>query len=436
MDLFEINNTMDKKKPLADRMRPQDLNHFVGQENILGPGNFLNKIIATDNLVSMILFGPPGTGKTTLAHIIANKTQACFQTLNAVSSGVGDIRKMVEEAKNRSKFFHQRTILFIDEIHRFNKTQQDALLPYVENGTVILIGATTENPYFEVNSALLSRTKVVRLRPLEPDEIVKILKAALSDIENGLGSNQVRFNEESLRYIANLSGGDGRRSLNILEQVVFMLETTEQLEMTVEVVQEIVGEKVQLYDKQGDYHFDVVSAFIKSMRGSDPNAALHYLARMLESGEDVKFIARRIVICAAEDVGLADPQALIIATSMAQAVQFLGMPEARIPLSQAVIYIATAPKSNTAYIGIDQALNDVRHKDCGQVPLDLRDSHYSGAKDLGHGQQYLYPHDFTGGFVCQQYLPDNLSGTIYYQPTSYGKELQILERMELLRKKC
>lgn len=426
MDLFAYSNQEENNQtaPLAVRMRPRNLDEFIGQNEIIGRDKFLRKMIDGDNLPSMILFGPPGTGKTTLAQIIANTTGSYFEKLNAVSAGIADIRKIVEAAKERLGFYRQRTIVFIDEIHRFNKGQQDVLLPYVEDGRIILIGATTENPYFEVNAALLSRMRVVRLKSLGVLELVEIMQQAMKDIERGLGSFNIEYTQEALTIIAELSGGDARIALNIIEQSVTMMRSSNETELTIEILKEVVGERVQRYDKSGDHHYDTVSAFIKSMRGSDPDAALHYLARMIVAGEDVKFIARRIVICAAEDVGNADPQALVVAMSAAQAVQFIGMPEAQIILSEAVIYISTAPKSNASYMAVAQAINDVKQKDCGQIPLHLRDAHYPGAKKMGHGLDYLYPHDYEGNYIEQQYLPDNLKDTIYYRPTENGQELK------------
>lgn len=439
MDLFSNNayfpESDQREKPLAVRMRPEKIAQFIGQEKIIGSGTFLRQMLDTDNIPSILLFGPPGTGKTTLANVIAHTTGAYFEQLNAVSAGIADIRKVVEASKGRLLTRRQRTILFIDEIHRFNKAQQDALLPHVENGTVILIGATTENPYFEVNSPLLSRMRVEELEPLKQGEIIRILEAALKDTDRGLGELQLEYEKGVLELIADTSGGDARIALTILEQASQMLLNVSPAILTKDMIRLVSAEKIQIYDRRGDNHYDVVSAFIKSMRGSDPDAALHYLARMLEAGEDIKFIARRIVICAAEDVGNADPQALILAMAAAQAVQFIGMPEARIPLSQAVTYIASAKKSNAAYLAIDQAMEDVKKMNCGPVPQHLRDRHYKGAAKLGRGQGYLYPHDYPDAIVKQQYLPDQLTGKVYYQPKKIGKEIEFCERLQRIKEK-
>ncbi|SDF10786.1 putative ATPase [Sporolituus thermophilus DSM 23256] len=422
----------EKKAPLAVRMRPRSLDEFVGQQHLVGPGRFLRRMLKAGTLPSLLLFGPPGTGKTTLAYLIANAAGCHFEKLNAVAAGVADVRKQVEAAQERLRLYGQRTILFIDEIHRFNKGQQDALLPFVEDGTIILIGATTENPYFEVNSPLLSRMRITKLEPLSEGEIVQILERALTD-ERGLGDRRLAWDDDALIIIARAAGGDARIALNILEQAAWQLEETGEGRITAAVLEAVMGERIHRYDKSGDSHYDVISAFIKSLRGSDPDAALHYLARMLEAGEDVNFIARRLVISAAEDVGNADPQALIIASAAAQAVHFIGLPEARIILAQAVTYIACAPKSNASYLAIEQALADVRGKNYGEVPLHLRDTHYRGAKALGHGQGYLYPHDYPGGWVHQQYLPTPLAGTVYYRPGQRGYERQIRQYLEQLR---
>lgn len=417
MNLFdaaadEINR---KNQPLADRMRPQNLKDFVGQENIF---NQLKKMIESENFQSMIFYGAPGTGKTSLAKIIANTAAANFIKINAALSGISELRAIIKDAADSRNFYHKNTILFIDEIHRFNKSQQDFLLPYVEDGRIILIGATTENPFFEVNAALLSRVKIIRLEKLSAADIEKILLKAVS-IEKILS-----VEDDALNIIADYADGDARIALNILEQLIF------ENAVTVENLKKILGESIRKYDKDGDNHFDTASAFIKSMRGSDPNAAIYYLAKMIDGGEDIKFIARRIVICAAEDVGNADPMALILANAAAQAVQFVGLPEARIILAQAVTYIAGAPKSNAAYLAIDSALADIKSSD--EVPINLRDSHYKGAKFFGYGKNYKYPHDFKNHFVKQQYLPDSKINSRYYQPTEQGAELQIKNRLKEL----
>ena len=415
-------------EPLAMRMRPQNFEEFIGQDTIAGKGRPLRQMIERDQIPSMLFFGPPGTGKTTLAEMIAKKTNSDFQKLNAVSSGIADIRKIVEKAAEQRRYYQRRTIIFIDEIHRFNKSQQDVLLPYVEDGRLVLIGATTENPYFEVNHALLSRVRVIRLQSLSEGQLVRILRQALSEEVRGLGRYQLVCSDEILQAMAGIAGGDARMALNLLEQAAAITQTGGEIDEA--VLREIVGERLQRYDKNGDNHYDTVSAFIKSMRGSDPDAALHYLARMLAAGEDVNFIARRVAIAAAEDVGNADPQALVLAMAAVQAVQFLGMPEARIPLAQAVTYIAAAPKSNAAYLAVDAALADVRSKNCGAVPLHLRDAHYKGAAKLGHGADYKYPHDYPGHFVRQTYLPEEISGSRYYQPSESGREKELKQYLE------
>lgn len=433
MDLFssaaqnqEKTAGINSNRPLSVRMRPQNFDEFVGQNESVGKGHFLRLMIENDTIPSLILFGPPGTGKTTLAQMIATMTKSHFKQINAVSSGISDIRKIVDEAQEQRKFYNTRTIIFIDEIHRFNKSQQDILLPYVEDGRLILIGATTENPYFEVNHALLSRVRVIRLQALTDNQMIQIMQQALNNKERGLGEYNTTCDTTCLQIIAQVSSGDARVALNLLEQSTIIAHGSNTA-VTEKILQDIIGEKLQSYDKHGDNHYDTVSAFIKSMRGSDPDAALHYLARMIASGEDVNFIARRIAICAAEDVGNADPQALILAMSTVQAVQFLGMPEARIPLAQAVTYIACAPKSNAACLSIDNALADVRHKDCGPVPPHLRDAHYKSAAKLGHGIDYKYAHDYNDHFVVQQYLPDKLIGQKYYYPTDNGSEKTLKE---------
>ncbi len=416
MDLFSNINDDKKYQPLAERMRPQTLSDFAGQEKILR--GTLGKMISQGQTPSLIFFGAPGTGKTTLAKIIANTTKSNFIKVNAALSGIAELRGIVKEAQDQRKFYGKQTILFIDEIHRFNKGQQDFLLPYVEDGRIILIGATTENPFFEVNAALLSRVKIVRLEKLSTADIKKILLRAVE---------QEKFivEERALDIIADFSDGDARMALNLLEQASFSEK------ISVETLGELLGEKIRRYDKKGDNHYDTASAFIKSMRGSDPDAAIYYLAKMIDGGEDVKFIARRIVICAAEDVGNADPQALILANAAAQAVQFVGLPEARIILAQAVTYIAAAPKSNAAYLAIDKALADVKSSQ-GEVPKHLRDTSYKGAKTFGHGVGYKYPHDFENHFVRQQYLPDKKISAHYYEPTTQGAEAAIKRRLENL----
>jgi putative ATPase len=414
-------------------MRPRDFHEFLGQNAVIASGKFLRRMIEADTVPSIILFGPPGTGKTTLALLIASKTGAHFEKLNAVTAGIADIRKVVEASKERLRLYRKATILFIDEIHRFNKTQQDALLPHVENGTVTLIGATTENPYFEVNAPLLSRARIMRLELLSAEDVIAVLRQALTDRERGLGGLELIWEESALGLIASVAGGDARVALNLLEQTAMSLGKSQSL--TADAVELVAGDVIQRYDKQGDNHYDVASAFIKSMRGSDPDAALHYLARMLAAGEDVKFIARRIVICSAEDIGNADPQALVVANAAAQAVQFVGMPEAALILAQAVTYLATAPKSNSSTLAIGQALADVKSKDCGPPPAHLRDAHYKGASALGHGQGYLYPHDFPGAWVEQQYLPEKLKQVKYYQPTDRGYEAKIRDNLKNKRTK-
>lgn len=436
INLFEYNQARtERDKPLAYRMRPRNLDELFGQEHILGEGKLLYRAIKADRINSLILYGPPGTGKTSIAQVIANQTKADYVRLNAVTSGVKELREVIEQARNNLILHNKRTILFIDEIHRFNKAQQDALLPAVEEGIIILIGATTENPYFEVNSPLLSRSRIFRLNPLSEEDIIAILKRALTDSERGLGEYNVEISDKDLKLIASLSEGDARTALNALELAV--LTTPPDQEGVIRINEEIIAESLQKkvlnYDKDGDNHYDVVSAFIKSMRGSDPDAALFWLARMLEAGEDPKFIARRVIVHAAEDVGLADPMALLVAVAAARAVEFVGMPEAQIPLAEAVLYIATSPKSNSVCKGISAAMNYVRNNKTGAVPLHLRDASYRGAEKLGHGLDYKYPHDYPGHYVRQQYLPDGLEDLKFYYPGEEGKEGQIKDRLEKLK---
>lgn len=437
MDLFDMNRQQQLKRqaPLAVRMRPRNLDEFVGQEHIVGPGKLLRRAIEADQLTSVIFYGPPGTGKTTLARVIANSTRAFFEQLNAVTSGVADIKAVVKDAKDRLGMYDQRTILFVDEIHRFNKSQQDALLPYVEDGTVILIGATTENPYFEVNAPLLSRSRIFPFRSLQDLDLIKLIKNALSDAERGLGSYKVKVHDEAIRHIVNIANGDARSALNAIELAVLTTPADQEGErhITLEVAEESIQKRAVIYDKSGDQHYDVISAFIKSIRGSDPDAALHWLARMLYAGEDPRFIARRLLVHAAEDVGMADPNALVVAMSAAYALEYVGLPEARLPLAEATIYLATAPKSNAVYMGIDDALKDVENTKLGPVPIHLRDSHYKGAANLGHGKGYKYPHDYEGNYIEQEYLPEELKGVKYYQPYDNGYEKDIKERMSKLK---
>lgn len=410
--------------PLAHRMRPEKLEEFVGQRHLVGEGKLLYRLIKADRLSTAIFYGPPGTGKTTLAKIIASESKYPFRQLNAVSAGVKDIREVAEEARNPILNPGGKVVLFFDEIHRLNKGQQDVLLPYVEEGTLVLIGATTENPYFEINKALISRSTVFRFYPLQVEDILTLLRRAIADEQKGLGRFPVYVEEEALEHFALISDGDARRALNALELAFLTtpLDSQGRINITLEVAENSIQEKAVRYDKSGDSHYDVISAFIKSMRGSDPQATLHYLARMLHAGEDINFIARRIVIAAAEDVGLANPRALEVAVAAAEAVRMVGMPEARIILAQAALLVALSPKSNSAYLGIDRALEDVRSKNTGEVPPHLRDASYKGARELGHGKGYRYPHDYPGHYVEQQYLPDELKGAEYYIPTQQGAE--------------
>ncbi|OPJ58093.1 replication-associated recombination protein A [Clostridium oryzae] len=430
MDLFDMANQKKNinAKPLAERVRPETLEEYIGQQHLIGKGKMLYRAITTDTLSSAIFYGPPGVGKTTLARIIANRTKANFVELSAVSAGTADVKKIITEADNNLKLYGKKTILFLDEVHRFNKSQQDSMLPYVEKGTIILIGATTENPYFEVNNALLSRSMIFQLKPLCDEDVITALKNALKN-PKGFGNMDIEVEPEVFKYFALHSGGDIRKALNALDMAVnTSAKASGKIIITEEDAQECIQRSVNLYDKNGDNHYDTISAFIKSMRGSDPDAAVYYLAKMLDAGEDPMFIARRIVILASEDIGNADPLALAVAVNAMNAVHMLGMPECRITLSQAAIYAACAPKSNAAINAIDEALNDVRAKKDSGIPNYLKDAHYKGAAKLDHGIGYKYPHSF-GGFVEQQYLPDSHKDIIYYKPTENGTEAKIKDRL-------
>ena len=437
MDLFEYmrEQNMESESPLASRLRPTTLDEVVGQQHIVGKDKLLYRAIKADKLSSIIFYGPPGTGKTTLAKVIANTTSAEFKQINATSAGKKDMEEVVQQAKNNQGMYGKKTILFIDEIHRFNKGQQDYLLPFVEDGTIILIGATTENPYFEVNSALLSRSIIFELKELGKEDIKVLLQRAVNDKEKGMGSYHATIDEDALEFLADVCNGDARAALTAIELGILTTERSEdgQIHITIDVASECIQKRVISYDKTGDNHYDTISAFIKSMRGSDPDAAVYYLARMLYAGEDIKFIARRIMICASEDVGNADPMAIVVATSAAQAVERIGMPEAQIILSQAVTYVACAPKSNAAYGAIEAAMGAVRNNITPPVPTHLQDAHYKGAEKLGHGLGYKYAHDYPNHYVEQQYLPDALVGTKFYQPTEMGYEKQIREHFEKIK---
>lgn len=433
MDLFTMSmeEKLKKNAPLADRMRPTTIKDFVGQKHLLGEGKFLYRSIKADRITSMILFGPPGIGKTTLAMIIANSTNMRFEKLSAVTSGVKDIREVMDKAEENLKLYNKRTILFIDEIHRFNKAQQDALLPFVERGIIILIGATTENPYFEVNKALLSRAMVLVLESLSRSDLLELINRALSDKDHGLGKNNITLTPDAIDYLITVSEGDGRVLLNSLEIGVLSTPPNDKgiIELDLDKIKESIQIKSARYDKGGEEHYDTISAFIKSMRGSDPDAAIYWLAKMINAGEDPKFIARRIIIAASEDVGNADPNALQVAISAFNAVNTVGMPEGRIPLAQAAIYVATAPKSNKSYMAINKALDDIRNHEIGRVPTHLRSTGYSGAAKLGNGKGYKYPHDYTRNYVVQDYLPEEFRGVKYYDPTENGYEKVIKERL-------
>jgi putative ATPase len=423
--------------PLAARMRPRALEEFVGQEHLLHPGAALRTMIERDTLQSMILFGPAGTGKSSLALLIAHRTKAQFETFSAVTSGVADVRRVIKIATQRRKAEGRRSILFVDEIHRFNKAQQDAFLPHVEDGTIILIGSTTENPFFSVTSPLLSRCRLFTFEPLTPEHVGAIVRRALEDRERGLGALGVEMRPEALDHLLNISGGDARAALNGLETAVEVAREGGGKPLVIEVghVEEAVQRRLLAYDKAGDMHYDVASAFIKSMRGSDPDAALHWLARMIKAGEDPRFIARRIIIQAAEDVGNADPMALLVATAAAHAVEYVGLPEAQIPLAQATIYVATAPKSNASYLGIARAMEDIEQRIPPPVPRHLRGTGYGGAARLGSGEGYLYPHEYPGHFIPQEYLPPDFKSQNYYEPSDQGLEREIAERLRRWRER-
>ena len=436
MDLFEYarEQNMEKEAPLASRLRPVTLEEVVGQQHIIGRDKLLYPAIKADKLSSVIFYGPPGTGKTTLAKVIAHTTSAEFTQINATVAGKKDMEAVVEKAKQLRGMYRKKTILFVDEIHRFNKGQQDYLLPFVEDGTIILIGATTENPYFEVNGALISRSSIFELRPLEKEDIKTLIKRAVYDKEKGMGSYGAKIDEDAMEFLADVSGGDARNALNAVELGILTTERGEdgKIHLTLEVASECIQKRVVRYDKTGDNHYDTISAFIKSMRGSDPDAAVYYLAKMLRAGEDIKFIARRIMICASEDVGNADPMALTVAVSAAQAVERIGMPEAQIILSQAVLYVASAPKSNSACNAIFSALENVE-KYKTTVPSHLQDAHYKGAQNLGRGTGYKYAHDYPDHYVKQQYLPDEIKTARFYEPGELGYEKVIGERLKKLR---
>ena len=439
MDLFEYakSKTMERESPLASRLRPRTLDEVVGQQHIVGKDKLLYRAIKADKLTSVIFYGPPGTGKTTLAKVIANTTSANFTQINATVAGKKDMEEVVKQAQDTLGMYGKKTILFIDEIHRFNKSQQDYLLPFVEDGTVILIGATTENPYFEVNGALLSRSIVFELKALEIPEIKELILRAVQDTERGMGSYQAMIDEDALDFLADMAGGDARSALNAIELGILTTPRGEdgKIHITLEVASECIQKRVVRYDKDGDNHYDIISAFIKSMRGSDPDAAVYYLAKMLYAGEDVKFIARRVMILASEDIGNADPQAIQVAVAAAQAVERVGMPESQIILAQAAAYMACAPKSNSAVNAIFAAMDSVKHKRT-TVPAHLQDAHYGGHEKLGHGIGYKYAHDFPNHYVEQQYLPSEILGETFYELSDMGYEKKLKEHMEKIREQA
>ncbi len=433
IDLFRDAHEANLKRaqPLAARMRPRSLDEFAGQEHFLGEGKLLRRLLQADRLSSVIFYGPPGCGKTALAHVIAHHTQCVFRQVNAVAVGIKEVREMLEEARAELADSGRRTILFVDELHRFNRTQQDVLLPDVEEGRIILIGATTQNPFFAINSPLLSRSQIFTFVPLSKEHIKLLMQRALTDKERGLGNKTIHAHDDALDFLAEICDGDARRALSALEVGVLSIDK-EPIDFTLDVARDSIQRKLMDFDATGDAHYDVASAFIKSMRGSDPDAAIYWLARMLESGEDPRFIARRVVICASEDVGNADPQALCVAAAALQATEFVGLPECQLALAQAVTYIATAPKSNAATLAIGKARDDVKNGRTMAVPAHLRDSHYQGAKEFGHGEDYKYAHDFEGGWVDQAYLPEDRR---YYEPTDRGYEAEIKKRLDEWRAK-
>ena len=436
MDLFDYmrKNTLEQEAPLASRLRPKTLEEIVGQRHILGKDKLLYRAIKADKLSSLIFYGPPGTGKTTIARVIANTTKASFTQLNATVAGKKDMEAVVSQAKDNLGMYGRKTILFVDEIHRFNKGQQDYLLPFVEDGTVILIGATTENPYFEVNGALISRSVVFELKALEPGDVKELIHRAVYDEERGMGAYQAVITEDAADFLADIAGGDARSALNAVELGILTTEKGEdgRIHLTKEVISECIQKRAVRYDKTGDNHYDTISAFIKSMRGSDPDAAVYYLAKMIYAGEDERFIARRIMICASEDVGNADPMALTVAVSAAQAVERIGFPEAQIILAQAAAYVACAPKSNSAVNAIGKAMESVKSRRTS-VPVHLQDAHYPGAKKLGHGTGYRYAHDYPNHYVEQQYLPSEIEGEVFYEPSENGYEKEIREYFKKIK---
>ncbi|UWP60213.1 replication-associated recombination protein A [Ruminococcus gauvreauii] len=437
MDLFDYvkEKTLEQESPLASRMRPVTLEEVVGQEHIIGEGKMLYRAIKADKLGSVIFYGPPGTGKTTLAKVIANTTSGEFQQLNATTAGKKDMEEVVRHAKDMLGMYRRKTILFVDEIHRFNKGQQDYLLPFVEDGTLVLIGATTENPYFEVNSALLSRSIIFELKPLAKKDIMRLLEKAVADEKRGMGLYRAVLEDGAKEFLADMSGGDARTALNAIELAILTTHPSAdgRIHIDLDTASECIQKRVIHYDKNGDQHYDTISAFIKSMRGSDPDAAVYYLAKMLTAGEDIKFIARRVMICASEDVGNADPQALMVAVAASQAVERVGMPEAQIILAQAVTYVASAPKSNASCLAVFAAAQSVRETKTS-VPPHLQDAHYKGSAKLGRGTGYQYAHDFPNHYVKQQYLPDEIAGAVFYEPTDMGYEKNIREHLEYIRK--